>query len=53
MRNLVALPSEVLGDPVVMAAANDFLGRRGEQNGALAGRTRESFATEATDPIST
>ena len=28
MRNLIALPSEVLGDPIVLAAANDFLARR-------------------------
>jgi 2-polyprenyl-6-methoxyphenol hydroxylase-like FAD-dependent oxidoreductase len=48
MRHLVALPSEVLGDPMVLAAANEFLARRGEQTGTLVGPTRASFASAAT-----
>jgi hypothetical protein len=44
MRNLGSMPSEVLADPTVLAAANDFLAQQREQNGALAGPTRAAFA---------
>jgi 2-polyprenyl-6-methoxyphenol hydroxylase-like FAD-dependent oxidoreductase len=47
MRNLVALPAEVLGDPTVLAAAEECLSRRDRHHGALAGPTRARFAAAA------
>jgi 2-polyprenyl-6-methoxyphenol hydroxylase-like FAD-dependent oxidoreductase len=44
MRNLVALPSEVLSDPSVLAAAADFLTRQGPRLERSAGPTRAAFA---------
>jgi 2-polyprenyl-6-methoxyphenol hydroxylase-like FAD-dependent oxidoreductase len=51
MRNLVALPSEVLGDPGVIEAAGQMLDRHPGGELLTAGPSRESFAA-ATFPIS-
>jgi 2-polyprenyl-6-methoxyphenol hydroxylase-like FAD-dependent oxidoreductase len=44
MRNVVSLPAEVLGDPIVQAAAESYLARETDHNGEPAGPTRASFA---------
>jgi 2-polyprenyl-6-methoxyphenol hydroxylase-like FAD-dependent oxidoreductase len=43
LRNLVSLPAEVLGDPLVLGAAEQFLARRPD-GGRSAGPTRTAFA---------
>jgi 2-polyprenyl-6-methoxyphenol hydroxylase-like FAD-dependent oxidoreductase len=47
LRNLVALPGEVLSDPAVQAAADLVLARREAQAIGAAGPTRASFAAAA------
>jgi hypothetical protein len=44
MRNLVSLPSEVLSDPSVLAAASEVLNQQGPRLERLAGPTRAAFA---------
>jgi flavin-dependent dehydrogenase len=45
LRHLVALPSEVLGDPIVLAAADEFLAARSTEHGEPPGPSRASFAS--------
>jgi 2-polyprenyl-6-methoxyphenol hydroxylase-like FAD-dependent oxidoreductase len=47
LRNVIELPADVLADPAVLAAADDFLARRPERNGQLPGPTREAFLSGA------
>ena len=47
LRNLVSLPSEVLGDPGVQAAAEELLARRNAEAVLTTGPTRASFAAAA------
>jgi 2-polyprenyl-6-methoxyphenol hydroxylase-like FAD-dependent oxidoreductase len=45
LRHLVALPSEVLGDPILLTAADEFLAARASQHGETPGPSRASFAS--------
>jgi 2-polyprenyl-6-methoxyphenol hydroxylase-like FAD-dependent oxidoreductase len=47
LRNVIELPADVLADPAVLAAADDFLARRPAPNGPPAGPTRASFLSGA------
>jgi hypothetical protein len=53
LRNVVALPAEVLSEPAVLAAADEFLVRRSVEGKLSVGPTRESFAARAGMPVPT